>query len=229
MQQLLLDLGPPPAPTLDNFVVGANAAVLASLRAAAAGNGERQIHLWGPPGSGRSHLLRALAARPTGRYHACGSAPLPAFDPAATLWCLDDVERCDAAEQVRLFSLINAVRDQGQATLITSAAAPPLHLLLDTAREDLRTRLGWGPVFRVAPLTDDEKLAALEHHARSRGLDLAPEVGRYLITRFARDLPSLLQWIERLDSYALRQHRQVTLPLIRDYLREAGAALRTPA
>jgi len=58
MQQLLLDLGPPPAPTLDNFVVGANAAVLASLRAAAAGNGETL------PGGGHALARVAVATGP---------------------------------------------------------------------------------------------------------------------------------------------------------------------
>jgi len=96
-----------------------------------------------------------------------------------------------------------------------------MHLALDPAREDLRTRLGWGPVFRLQPLTDDQKRAALEAHAAVRGIALAPEVCRYMLTHFARDLPSLLQLVDHLDDYALQQHRQVTLPLIRDYVRDS--------
>ena len=68
MQQLLLELAPPPPPTLDNFSPGKNGAALKALREAL-GDGERFVFLWGPGGSGKTHLLRAFseaaaAARP---------------------------------------------------------------------------------------------------------------------------------------------------------------------
>jgi len=62
MQQLLLQLAPPAAPTLDNYVPGRNGAALQALRDIARGAGaERFVYLWGEPGSGRTHLLRGLA------------------------------------------------------------------------------------------------------------------------------------------------------------------------
>ena len=62
MQQLLLQLAPPPAPALDNFVTGRNGAALQALREIAAGAGtERFVYLWGEQGSGRTHLLREPA------------------------------------------------------------------------------------------------------------------------------------------------------------------------
>ena len=68
MQQLLLQLAPPPAPTLDNFVPGRNAAAVQALHDIAQGEGvERFVYLWGEPGSGRSHLLRGLAHAAGGR------------------------------------------------------------------------------------------------------------------------------------------------------------------
>src|SRR6266581_1039599 len=60
MQQLLLELAPPPPPTLDNFFPGKNGAALKALREALEG-GERFVFLWGPGGSGKTHLLRAFA------------------------------------------------------------------------------------------------------------------------------------------------------------------------
>ncbi|HSO05843.1 MAG TPA: DnaA/Hda family protein, partial [Pelomicrobium sp.] len=61
--QLLLELLPPPAPAFDNFVAGANAEVLHALEAVGSGAAaEPIVFLWGPPGSGRSHLLQASVA-----------------------------------------------------------------------------------------------------------------------------------------------------------------------
>ena len=60
-RQLTLDLVRPLTPSLDNFVVGRNAEAVAVLRAIAAGRGEPFVYLWGERGSGRTHLLTALA------------------------------------------------------------------------------------------------------------------------------------------------------------------------
>ena len=60
MAQLLLELAPPPAPSFDNFIAGANAAVVAALRVfGTPGSDDRVVYLWGSSGSGRSHLLAA--------------------------------------------------------------------------------------------------------------------------------------------------------------------------
>jgi DnaA family protein len=60
MKQLALDFASPPQPTLDNFVAGLNGELLGNLKRLAAGNArERCFFLWGRPGCGRSHLLRA--------------------------------------------------------------------------------------------------------------------------------------------------------------------------
>ena len=60
MHQLILDLLPESAPTLDNFVAGGNAETVAALTGWLAGaHSETSFCLWGEAGSGRSHLLLA--------------------------------------------------------------------------------------------------------------------------------------------------------------------------
>ena len=49
--------------SFDNYVPGANLAVLEHLRRYTGSPGEPVLYLHGPDGSGRTHLLRALAAR----------------------------------------------------------------------------------------------------------------------------------------------------------------------
>jgi DnaA family protein len=195
-RQLALPIQPPPAPSLENFVPGSNAELLARLRELAAGRcAEAVIYLWGTPGSGRSHLLRASAR--------------------ARVVVADDVERLDAAAQLALFNAINQARDAG-GTVLAAGAAPPAQLAL---REDLRSRLGWGLVYEVKPLTDAEKAVYLHAEAARRGLRLSDEVVWYLLTHVRRDIPSLGAILEHLDRASLEQRRAVTLPLVREALR----------
>jgi DnaA family protein len=220
-QQLLLDLGLPVEPTLANFVPGRNAPLMFLLESlAAGGRNERHLHIWGSQGSGKSHLLRALGTLPTARYLNCqaqGALDLR-FDAAVTLWCVDDVEAASAELQIGLFALVNAVRDHPESALVTAGIAAPLHLEL---REDLRTRLGWGPVFQVEPLDDAERAAALSGKASARGLELSDEVRNYLLTHFSRDMSSLVELIDALDRYTLERQRILTVPLIREWLQRS--------
>ena len=83
---------------------------------------------------------------------------------------------------------------------------------------ELRTRLGWGLVFQMAPLTDADKQAAMARHAESLGFRLEPAVADYLLTRGARDMQSLLAMLEALDRASLEAQRPITLPLVRQLL-----------
>ncbi|MCV4754020.1 DnaA regulatory inactivator Hda, partial [Escherichia coli] len=82
-------------------------------------------------------------------------------------------------------------------------------------REDLRTRLGWGPVFQLLPLSEAECRAVLRQAADRRGVFLSDEVMSYLQTRFSRDLGSLMSMLDRLDRFALATQRAVTIPLLK--------------
>ena len=44
----------------------------------------------------------------------------------------------------------------------------------------------------------------------------------YLLTRFARDLKSLMHLLHRLDGFALAEKRAVTVPLLKRMLNEEG-------
>ncbi|MGP1679815.1 MAG: DnaA regulatory inactivator Hda, partial [Burkholderiales bacterium] len=141
MQQLLLQLAPPPAPSLDNFLPGRNGAALQALREIAGGTGaEHFVYLWGEPGSGRTHLLRGLAQAAGGRkaLYLCGvTGGSSAQDKVIAM---DDVQLLAAGDQIALFDLYNRVRAAGGA-LVASGDAAPAQLAL---REDLRSRLAWG-------------------------------------------------------------------------------------
>ena len=219
MNQLLLDIAPVRQPTLENFVAGRNLELLSALRHALAGSSsERCFYLWGETGSGRSHLLQACvhAALDEQRsaVYARGNVPRMASEGAAEVVAVDDVEQFDDAAQIGLFDLYNRVRDGG-GMLLVSGTQSPLHLAL---RDDLRTRLGWGLVYQVHGLSDEEKKQALMQHAQSRGFALPPEVTQYLLRHGRRDLPSLMTALDALDEHSLRLHRAPTVPLLKEIL-----------
>ena len=218
MRQLALDIAQPPAPTLDNLVPGRNAELVVALYAAANGaNSERFIYLWGAPGSGRTHLLRAAvdAARALGRQSMMFESGAPEFAaPDDALSAVDDVHLLTPQAQIALFNLHNRIK-AGSGTLLASGNAAPAQLAL---RADLMTRLGAGLVYHVHGLNEEEKVAALRRHAQARGFELSAEVVGYLLRHVQRDLPSLLALLDALDRYALANRRAITLPLLRELL-----------
>jgi len=225
MSQLLLDISPDNQPTLDNFVAGRNLELLSALRHAlfgdnGAGSSERCFYLWGEAGSGKSHLLQACAhaALDAGRnaIYAHGSVPPQVMDRGAAVVAVDDVEQLDDAAQIELFNLYNQMRDSG-GMLLVSGTESPLHLKL---RGDLRTRLGWGLVYQVRGLSDEEKVFALSQHAQAKGFVLSPEVTQYLLRHGRRDLPSLMLVLDALDAHSLRLHRAPTVPLLKEVLQQ---------
>ena len=215
MQQLLLQLAPPPAPTLDNFVPGRNAAALQALRDIAGGSaGERFVYLWGEPGSGRTHLLRGLAQAARARQALyLDGAPQGELANDSVI-AIDEVQRLAAGDQIRLFDLYNRVRAGGGA-LVASGDAAPAQLAL---RADLGSRLAWGLAFQLHPLSDAEKAAALRAHAQARSLALGEDVIAYLLQHAPRDMASLIGILDALDRHSLEQKRPITLPLVRNAL-----------
>ncbi|MGB6106060.1 MAG: DnaA regulatory inactivator Hda [Pusillimonas sp.] len=221
-QQLILDLLPPSPPSLDNFVAGENKAAVQALVDCGPG---RAIYLWGPPGVGRTHLLRSAAAGPGTHYFHHGDSARSLSDIATAdvleyrLIAIDNVESLDDSGQAALFTLYNRWREvastaQGFALVLAGNRAP----LAMPLREDLRTRLGWDLVFRLEQLSDEDRAQALSKRAENRGLLLAPEVVNWVLTHYTRDMRQLSALIDALDRYSLEKHRAITLPLLKDLL-----------
>jgi DnaA family protein len=222
--QLLLELAPPPTPTLENFVPGRNRAAVEALCALVAGRSPEPVYLWGESGSGKSHLVAAA-------YHGAFARQRPAhlvdyvadvdasFDETGVV-AIDDVDTLPEGAQAKLFDIFNRVRDAGGA-IVAAGTSAPARLAL---REDLRTRLLSGLAFQLHPLSDDEKAAALAAHAEERGMRLPREVVIYLLHRLPRDLATQFAVLEAIDRYSLALKRPVTLPLVRAAL--AGLDLR---
>ena len=219
MTQLLLNIAPDWVPTLGNFVAGRNVELLSALRHVLTETAnERFFYLWGEAGCGKSHLLQAAVneMRASGQPAICLCGAVPEAMQAVAV---DDVETLGEAAQVALFELYNRMRESGGMLLVSGTAAPA-HLNL---RDDLRTRLGWGLVYQVHSLSDDEKAQALERHAQARGFAVPHEVTQYLLHHGRRDLPSLMALLDALDTHCLRLKRTASVPLLKEVMRASSS------
>jgi DnaA-homolog protein len=209
MKQLLLDFTQAPAPTFANFVHGGNAELACALEAAVKGvPGERVMYVWGESGAGKTHLLKAFSQASGGR-----ARYVPARDfmdaAGAPVFAVDDIEQLTGEEQASLF---NAFNERAFEFMLVSAGSAPRDVAI---RRDLATRLATGLTYRVLPLSDEEKGAALAAHAKARGFTIPAEVTAYLLNHARRDMGSLIAALDSIDRYSLETGRPVTVPLLK--------------
>ena len=225
MKQLALDIGLFAGPSLDNFFAGPNADALQHMqvwvgdKAQAATRSPVPSYFWGGSGSGKTHLLKSAreALREQGASVGWLDASVHEPPPYSDNWSavvLDDVHLYTATQQHAAFNwFINA--QTSQRAVLAAGEMPPADLKL---RDDLRTRLGWGHVFALRVLSEPERRAVLRQTADARGVFLSDEVMDFMLTRFSRDLGSLMQLLEQLDVFAMQAKRAITVPLLKAML-----------
>jgi DnaA family protein len=214
--------------SFEQYYSGANLEAVTALKRCAQGEGETFIYLWGEEGTGKSHLLQACSRE----AHVCGQRTLylplkelKRYLPALLegleqldLVCVDDISAIAASSDSELGFLhcFNSLRE-ARVRLIVADRSPPWQLPLVA---DLRTRLAWGLALKLKPLSDEDKLEAIRLRAHHLGLELSPQVGRFLLARYPRDLPSLWRLLEQLDRATLAAKRRLTIPFLKQYLKE---------
>ncbi len=225
MKQLALDIGLASDPSFANFCAGPNEEAVRQLERWSGSPLHSPVptYLWGEEASGKTHLLKAVSQALRGQGASSGwmDASMmepPEFNESWSAVIMDDCHLYTPVQQRAAFNwFVNALStDDGQPRWVLAAGnVPPADL---TLREDLRTRLGWGNVFALQALTDAERRAVLKREADARGVFPSDEVMDFMLTRFSRDLGSLMQLLDKLDSYALQTKRVITIPLIKSML-----------
>lgn len=216
--------------TFASFYPGANAVALGYVERLCSPQiswTDEVIYLWGRSGVGRTHLLQAAC------LHADQWADLAIYLPLAELVhhgpslldnldqselvCLDDLDAVvgDPLWEEALFHLFNRLRDAGRRLLL-SANASPRELLVRLP--DLQSRLSMALVFQLHPLSDEDKLRALQLRASRRGLNLPDDVGRFILSRGVRSMTALFELLEHLDQASLQAQRKLTIPFIKEIL-----------
>ena len=221
VNQLIFDFAHQAYPGFDKFLGTANAELLHVLQQ----QHGQFIYVWGQQGSGKSHLLQAWVAQALQAGHEAAyvdAARMPLTDKAfeADYLAIDQAEKLNDEEQALLFAVFNRFRNSGKGFLLLSADVPPQQLLI---REDLRTRMGYCLVYDVKPLSDQEKTAALADMAAARQLIVDPEIFTYLLNHWRRDMDSLVQMLDTLDNSSMMMGKRITLPLLRQLLKQPEA------
>jgi len=210
--------------SFETLVAGDNELAVGIARQCAQMQGEKQILLWAESGFGKSHILQACCQLAASQQRSVCYLPAKEIrhgDSHALegleqldLVCLDDADALMGRRdrELALFDLINRCREQGACLVLSTTLAPeqwPIGL------PDLASRLQWGPVFQLKPLSDEKKIVALQLRANQRGLVLPDNVARYLLTHFPRDLFTLFERLDELDKASLAMQRRLTIPFIK--------------
>jgi DnaA family protein len=83
---------------------------------------------------------------------------------------------------------------------------------------DLASRLYWGQIYKLQPLSDEEKLMALQLRSKLRGFELPEDVGRFLLKRLDREMRTLFMTLNQLDYALITAQRKLTIPFVKETL-----------
>ena len=217
----------------DNFVVCAgNKTAYHFARQLAEGDGtENLLYIYGSTGSGKTHLLTAMA---NSICSAAGLATIPSLSfknidelyrgsyPAeetsklaecfrdAPALLVDDIHLIPDNVNIRveMWQLFNDFYTAGKKIAITGLHPPKELPHLDG---HLTSRLLWGLVAKLDISGDESLSMILQKLAEDRQVSLPAEVIDHLLIHIRRDIPSLLNALEQIRRHALATKRRISL------------------
>ena len=237
--QLVFDFPPKTRYTFENFVVcGGNRAAYHFARQLAEGNGnESLLYLYGPSGCGKTHLLASVGSLLSaqtgqsapyisfrdidqlyqGNYPSEGTSLLGERFAGAPALLIDDIHLIpdNASIRVEVWQLFNDFYGAGKKILVTGLYPPKELPHLD---DHLISRLLWGLVAGMDITDDESRRMILSKLAEDRQVILPGDVAEYILKNVRRDVPSLLDALEKISRYALSESRKITLRLAREVL-----------
>lgn len=236
MTQLVLPLSTPPKFTFQNLVVhdGIEEALLTIQSVYGASHRPLpSLFLYGTPGTGKTHILRALTdllgdhAGTSGglvRFiEPCGDPPeFPDLHRLITEnaeettnifgVAIDDVHLIHGEDASHLWNLSNKLTRSG-APLIMGSRVPLERIFVGNSH--LQSRIRSGLVFQLEPPEDAVRMMIMDKLARDRNVRISREVIHYLINRKSRNIKELDNIIDVLDKTSLERKRRITVPLIK--------------
>lgn len=194
MTQLSLPIaGPPSLSAADLIEDTSNHAALAWLRHPDRWPSGR-LALYGPAGTGKTHMLATLGWP---QWTRAGRHGLPDL-PAAPGIAVDDAD--PPKPETALLHLLNLCAERGIRIVLAARTAPARWTV---ALPDLRSRLAAITAVAVLPPSDELLAALLRKHLADRQWRLPPGLDAWLLARLPRDAGAIAEAVARLDAAAL--------------------------
>lgn len=175
--------------------------------------------IFGPPGSGKSHLAAVFAQQAGSR--ARQATPDQFEELAAGLsedLIVEDLDRLmRSADETPLFHLYNSLKEAGRRMLIT-ASAPPARWKI--ALPDLRSRLNAAQTAEIGPPEDPLIAALLVKLFADRQVQVSSDVIGYAVNRMERSFSATRRVVQLADRLALAEKRRISIPLMKRVLEQ---------
>lgn len=230
--QLFFDFPVKPQYTFSNFVIcsGNGTAFEFVKRVMGQDSGENLLYLYGPGGSGKTHLLSAISSGLTDGLSGSSSPVIPLeavteenFRSVAdrareqTHLLLDNLHQLADSSLLRsaLWQLFNDFHESGRK-IIATASAPPKEL--KSLDEHLQSRFMWGLVAKLDISDDESRRMIMSKLAADRQVILPAEVSDYLLVHVRRDIPSLSAALEQIKQRSFATQKKISLKLAREVL-----------
>ena len=227
--QIPLEFGFRETADFGHFIEGPNTELCKLSRSIALGEIYQSVYIWGQAATGKSHLLQAVcnlasqtdlnvAYIPLSQYAELSPEMLKGLD-SLHMVCVDDID-CIVGQsewEQALFHLYNRLRDQHRSLLMTGAKGPRD---LAFQLQDLKSRIIWDLTYHLQSLSDMDKISLLQKKADTRSFEIPEEVAAYLVKNVKRDLPSLLELLDKFDQASLTEQRKLTIPFVKSLIQD---------
>ncbi len=178
----------------------------------------RRLALYGPEGSGKTHLLHAFAERQRATLLPVEAMRHMAAAPPERALAIDDADTIPNPEI--LLHLLNAAAEAGLPVLLAGRTPPTLW---PTTLPDLASRLRAATAVALGQPDDDLLRALLARLLAERQLGVEQALQDYLLARLPRHGAALKEAACRLDRLSLAAGRGVTRAMAADVLAHLGA------
>ncbi len=229
--------------TFDNFIVGKpNELAYAAAQRVAQSEvvSFNPLFLYGGVGLGKTHLMHAVAWNIKKRNPKKNVVYLTAekfmyqFIKAlrfknimsfkeqfrsVDVLMIDDVQFIIGKDntQEEFFHTFNTLIDKKRQIIISADKSPAD---LDGLEDRLKSRLGWGLVADIHPLTYELRLGILQAKAEHKSLNLKQEVMEFLANKITNNVREMEGALNRLAVHASIQDSEISVDLVKDVLKD---------
>ena len=229
--------------TFDNFIVGKpNELAYAAAQRVAQSEvvSFNPLFLYGGVGLGKTHLMHAVAWNIKKRNPKKNVVYLTAekfmyqFIKAlrfknimsfkeqfrsVDVLMIDDVQFIIGKDntQEEFFHTFNTLIDKKRQIIISADKSPAD---LDGLEDRLKSRLGWGLVADIHPLTYELRLGILQAKAEQKSLQLKQEVMEFLANKITNNVREMEGALNRLAIHASIQDSEISVDLVKDVLKD---------